>query len=395
MSSSTARTWPAILAVAAGWLAIMPSSILTLALRENEIDAPASQYSLILTAGWATAIAGTFVFGRLSDNLHGRAAATRVILIGCAAAIVLLNNALAETYSDKLLPVAWIALQIPVAAVVAIAMKFSARAHDGTSLSRASGYVGAAPALTLIIGSSIVTAVGDVELGFRVPAVIAVVMLLPFLVSDLRLPAIERPQVQRRSLISDWKTPWGRFLFAEFLSSSTVCAVTSYLVPYASTVIGTSDANLTAKTARALLIASASSILSSLLLGLRGRTASGNFRGYIAGTLLMTLGVATILVWRSITALTVGGAVIGLGFGFLNATELSLTKQLNPDDGRIGERLGIMTSVTTAPYVAVPATSAVLLATGAQSGLIAIFTVAAVASTAAMALMYSLHTRPA
>lgn len=389
MATST-RAWPAVLGVASGWLFITPSSVLTLALRTNEIGTPTQQYSLILTAGWGVVIAGTIAFGRLSDRLHGNATLLRIILIASATTAVLLNFALAGTYSTGLLAGLWVVLQVPVAAIVAIAMKIASQVqHDGT-LSRTSGYVGAMPPLTILAGSVIVQALGNTTRGFEVPAIIALVLLLPLLLGNLQLP--------HTPAITEAKThdsnAWRRFLSAEFLTSCTTAAVTSYLVPYAAYVVRTTERELASSTSAALAIASLLSAIGSLLLGRKIRSIGKNVSGYIMGAALMTIGVTGILIAPSTASLFIGGALIGFGFGYVNSTEFALTVQLNPDDDRIGGRLGVMTSVTTIPYVVVPAISSVLLTSGQRPGLILIFAFAGLACLAAVLIMMTLRKLP-
>ena len=368
---------------------ITPSSVLTLALRTNEIGTPTQQYSLMLTAGWGVVIAGTIAFGRMSDRLQGQAALLRTALVVCAAAAVTLNFALAQTFSTSLLAGLWVVLQIPVAAIVAIAMKVASQVQQDGMLSRTSGYVGAMPPLTVLAGSVIVQSLDTTVRGFQVPAIIALLLLLPLLLGHLQSPAAGATTVEGMGSHND--TSWRRFLSAEFLTACTTAAVTSYLVPYAAYVVRTRESELASSTSAALAVASLLSAFGSLLLGRKLRSIHRNISGYIVGAGLMTVGVAGILIAPSTLSLFIGGALIGFGFGYVNSTEFALTVQLNPDDGRAGERLGVMTSVTTIPYVAVPAVSSVLLTSGQRPGLILIFAFAGFASLAAMFIMVSLR----
>lgn len=388
MATST-RAWPAVLGVASGWLFITPSSVLTLALRTNEIGTPTQQYSLILTAGWGVVIAGTIAFGRLSDRLQGRATLLRLALVLFAATAVALNFALAQTYSTSVLAGLWVVLQIPVAAIVAIAMKVASQSQQDGALSRTSGYVGAMPPLTVLAGSVIVQSLDTTVRGFQVPAIIALVLLLPLLLGNF--DAQSAGSSSSAEQLDHDNAPWRRFLTAEFLTSCTTAAVTSYLVPYAAYVVRTKETDLASSTSAALAVASVLSAFGSLLLGRKLRSIHRNLTGYIVGAALMTVGVAGILVVPSTLSLFIGGALIGFGFGYVNSTEFALTVQLNPDDGRAGERLGVMTSVTTIPYVAVPAISSVLLTSGQRPGLILIFAFAGLSSLAAILIMVSLR----
>lgn len=378
------RSWPAVLAVGAGWLTVMPSSILTVALRMQEIDAPPVVYSLILTAGWAALIGAVSVFGRLSDRRRSDLPWIRRSLLVSIIATIVLNLALAETFSDTLLLVLWMLLQIPAAAIVAIAMTFAAQESEPTTLRRISAYVGATPLIAILFGSIGAQLVPDTQWGFRVPGLVGALLMLPFL-QTVHLGAIPAstaaglpPQNRRRG--------WRWFLLASFMTSWTTSAATSYLVPYASVVLGTETHELATQTSRILMVATLLSITSSLLLAPRALSGRFTAAGFPIGAALMTCGLLLIVLRPDTLALGIGASLSGFGFGLVNGVELHLIASFADERFGVGQRIGQLTSATTIPYIAVPLTTSALLAAGAQIGLTATFWLAAIASAAALVM---------
>lgn len=377
------RTWPALVAIGAGWLAVMPSSILSIALRLDEIDSPAFVYSITLTLGWAALIVGVNFFGRLSDRLLANSAGTRNIMLLCTALMLGFNWALSETYSDLLLPVLWVLLQIPVAAIVSFATTAAAESHGASASTRVSALVGATPLLATLLGSLIVQVVGESTWIFLLPAIVAAVALLPF--------ALQPPQkaAQLASVTNaqhETSRGWRWFLIASFFASWTTSATTSFLVPYAATVLGTPATTLASATSGILAGATMLSIAGSLALALRPRSQRLARRSFTIGAGLMAGGVALIIFLPSLQSLAIGGLLCGLGFGLVNGVELHIVQAFTAERGENGRRIGELTAVTTLPYVAVPAIGSVMLTINERLGLIGNFATAAVVSAVAVAV---------
>lgn len=373
-------TWPSILAVGGGWLAIMPSSFLTLALRIDEIDAPPLTYSLILTAGWGLLILGVGLFGRFADRRRADPALQRRVLLVSTLSVIALNVALSETYSDALLPALWVLLQIPAAAIVAIAMTSATAAHHGDAMRRTSAYIGAAPLTAILFGSAIVQFAQGTEWAFIIPSLFSAMTILPLIVTGIPAGETTPSEVGTTTVRNGWR--W--FLIASFLTSWTTSAATSYLVPYASVVLETPSAELANYSSLVLMLATLLSLASSLSLALGhiGRRLLNV--GFPVGAALMTLGL-TLVVWSpSLFTLGLGACVSGFGFGLVNGVELNFVRDYATERVGPGQRIGQLTSATTIPYVAVPLTTTLLLRTGEEPGLMSTFWIAAAASAVAL-----------
>ena len=373
-------TWPPILAVGGGWLAIMPSSFLTLALRIDEIDAPALTYSLALTAGWGVLILGVAMFGRFADRHHANAQLQRHVLLASVLVVVALNVALSETYSDALLPAQWVLLQIPTAAIVAIAMTSATAAHHGDALRRTSAYIGAAPLTAILFGSAIVQFSPGTEWAFIVPSLCSALAVLPLLIKGIPTAGATTPDVSRSTHRNGWR--W--FLVASFLTSWTTSAATSYVVPYARVVLDTPSAELANASSLILMLATLLSLVSSLSLALGHVGRQLLNVGFPIGAALMTLGIALVVWSPSLFTLGLGACISGFGFGLVNGVELNFVRDYATEHIGPGQRIGQLTSATTIPYVAVPLTTTLLIRTGEEPGLMSTFWIAAAASAVAL-----------
>ena len=375
--------WYAPLAVGGGWLAVMPNSILTLALRAHEIDAPWFVYSLILISGWATLIAAINVFGRIADRQRANARMIRVTLLVSALLLVALGLGLAETYSDLLLPALWALLQIPAAAIIAIGMTFATHEQDRKRLRVTSAIIGAMPLIAILLGSGIVQIAPTTAVAFRVPAIIAALVTLPFALTAHANPVSEvraESDVVRTSNERGWR--W--YLVTSFLTSWTTSATTSYLVPYASVHLRVRGDDLAIATSRILMAATVLSILGSLVLALGSERLPLPKARLPFGIALMTFGAALIPGVSNIEALAIGACFTGFGFGVVNGVELAYLREFAAHGRDTGRRIGTLTAATTIPYVAVPGVTAASQATSADTGLVATFWLAAVASFLAL-----------
>lgn len=108
--------------VLGGWLAIMPPTVLTLALRIDEWDGSPSTYANILAAGWLTMLLALVVSGRVSDRLFIRTG-SRSLLVRVGASLIAVSGVLlALAPNAGWLAAAWIFIQIPAAMVITSAL---------------------------------------------------------------------------------------------------------------------------------------------------------------------------------------------------------------------------------------------------------------------------------
>lgn len=389
--------------VLGGWLSIMPPSVVTLALRLREMDPSGlpSTYSVILASGWLACICGLIAFGHLSDLVLRRRGSRRLVIAGALPALGVTSVLLALSPTPLLLGAAWVAAQLPASALVAAS---SARVADDVPSGRrgiASGLVGGAPILALALGTVIVRAVGDdVAIGFVLPAVIGAVLALPLALSgdNARQSRSGRTPVRDSRYASGAVLlvgigAWIAFLSADFLLSIATSVTNGYLVPYAGSVVGIPADEVAAFTTGVVIVSACAALLASVAAGSvshSGRAATLIFG--LAG-LLMGIDLLILSARPSATALLICGVAFGAFFGAANGAELAAALALRGAAPTIGRDLGILTAVTSAPYVLVPGVATVLLAGDPVTGLRGLFAAASPIALAAGVVMMVLARR--
>jgi len=168
--------------VLGGWLSVLPPSVLTLALRTDEWNVSATMYANILAVGWLAMLISLVVTGRFNDSLEARTG-SRLLFVRAGAPLIAVSGVLlAIAPSFNWLFAVWIFAQIPAAMVVTAALAIGGDASPVNRRGIASGLVGAAPIVALLIGSLLVRVLGDsIALAFAVPALMGAVLAIPLM----------------------------------------------------------------------------------------------------------------------------------------------------------------------------------------------------------------------
>lgn len=371
------------LAVLGGWLAIMPASVLTIALRFREFDASGlpSQYSATLALGWLVLIAGLIGFGQAGDALERRGR-SRILLVRWAVPLVAISGiALAVASTPTELALAWTIAQLATAATVTSALALSGSTIQVASRGLLSGLIGAASIVALLIGSVVVRALQhDLALAFIACAAVGAVLATPLaLRPPVRLDS--GPNIDRRHTASThrrWLSAWALFTAASFLLSWTTSTTNSYVVLFVENVSATSAADVANVATRAVTFATIAAIIASILGGLvmRGRRSAAIM--WSAAAVVVALALVGLLARPSEGGIVGFATLFGAGFGLANGVELGLLLFLRHSPGKLGRDLGIFNSMTAVPYVLVPGVATAWLAGDPTAGVRGIFALASI-----------------
>lgn len=370
--------------VLGGWLAIMPPTVVTLALRLREFDPSGLPvlYSTILAAGWAAMIVALIGFGRLGDLVRERTG-SRALLARIGAPLMLVTGALlALAPSPGWLLVAWVLAQAPSAMVITTALAEAGEVVPTRNRGLTSGLIGAAPIVALFLGSAIVTGLsGALPVAFLVSSGIGAALALPLAFVQTPAPEVSASPGSPLSSVPGHAplTPsriWVAFLIGSFLLSWATSTANGFLVPYVQNVTDVADDAITRLSTSGVLVATLLATISSIVGGI---LAGGRRRGawlWSLAALACSVGLLVILTTPTTTGVLVTAAVFGIGFGLANGVELGVVLMLRTDPARLGRDLGLFTAVTTLPYVLVPALGTLLLTGSTISGLVELFTLA-------------------
>ena len=373
----------------------MPSTVITLALCIDQLTGTSgsSEYSLILGAGWLTLILALEVMGRLSDKLFVRTGNRSMLIWFGAIGTVLLGLAFASVNTLALTAIIWCALQFPAAAIVSTSLALSVHNGESPRQGLASGLVGGAPVFSVLIGSLLVTALElEPRTMFLATCILGAVAATPVaLKGKPASPLATNDSVAANQINVGFTTPsprnWRNFLIAAFLLSCSTSATNGYIIAYARNIL---DLDTTAATSLAgymVLIAATASITIGIVTGHFVRKARRVMVAYAVAAIITGLSIVLLLALPTSGSALVAALLFGLGFGAANGLEITIFKINHKDVSNAGKRLSTFTSVTTAPFVLVPAIAAVLMRSGHADGITQLWILGAVCAAAAALVM--------
>lgn len=390
------------LGVFAGWLIVMPATVLTLALRTDELSTQSgsTQYSLILGVGWVTLILALIIMGRFSDlQQRKRNSRRRAVVFGIVGSMAL-GFALSQANSLLALATTWCALQIPAAAIITSSLAIASSQSSSNQKGLVSGITGGAPVLALFVGTlfakSLEVSTASI---FLATSTLGAICALPLLARPKTpgkpnepMPSKELPNFTSTTTTKFWRN----FLIAAFLVSCTTASANGYLLIYATDVVKLSSEDATQLVTTMVLIASSASLIAGLITGRLAHSHKPATKTYAVAAAAVGLSIALLIIFPSTHTILIAGLIFGAGFGAANGLELTMYMNSFDDHTSAGDALGRFSSVTTAPYVIVPLIAAALLRDDDPSGINILWTGGALCALVAAVLMArSLRERPA
>lgn len=380
--------------VLGGWLAITAPGVVTIALRLWEFDPSGlpSTYALTLALGWLTLIAALVISGWIGDALQRRTS-TRTLLARVGVPLIAVGGVLlAIAPSPGALAVAWVLVQIPSAMVITTALAEGGEVVSPSRRGLTSGLVGAAPIVALLLGSIGVRVLSDsLTWAFVIPAIFGALVATPLMSVESReatADAIdETPDVEITK--SQFAAPaiWLAFLVGSFLLSWATATTNGFIVTFVQYVVDVLSTDVADISSLAAIVASALAVASSIGAGIFAAKRGRAIGLWIVSAVLCSLALLILVLTPTTVVVLIVAAVFGIAFGSANGLELSVVVLVREHRGRLGRDFGVLTSVTTVPFVLVPALATAVLRTDAASGVRLLFTLACVFSALAALIM--------
>lgn len=398
---SAALPWVVAAGMCAGWVAVLPSSALGIALRlkswHSGDDTSSADYSVIVLSAWVALIVSLVVAGRISDRLAERVGGQARLLLAGVGGVVVTSALLALAPDAVWTGIAWALLQIPAAIVISTSLGWGGQHVHGSRRNLMSGLTGAAPIVALIVGSLVVRSLESPSIGFVALGVIAAVLAVPILVTSRRTAPLVRdtdttPTPQVGAYLLTFTAVWIAVLIADFLLSVATAITNTYVVALVDSIISAAD-EVGSVASTAVLLASAIALIASVVSGLLSRNLRRAATSFAVGGLLLAVGVVVVLVWQTSAGLFVSAGLIGAGFGLANGAEMALVLTARLRDGDRGSDLGVLTAITSVPYVLVPLLAIVLASEASASGIRSLYLVAFVAAALAACVSGWIATR--
>lgn len=372
-----------------GWMAIMAPAVVTIALRLREFDPSGlpSFYALTLALGWLMMMAALVTSGFWGDAIRRRTA-SRAPLARIGVPLITVGGVLlALAPSPGWLLVIWIAVQIPSAMVITTALAESGDALPVSRRGLTSGLVGAAPIAALLLGSLGVRVLADsLAWAFIVPAVLGALLAAPLMFAG-QIPAHDdEPVASGPGIGARSSLLWPVFIVASFLLAWSTSTTNGFLVTFVQYPLRTPADDIAGLSTLTVVAASAVAMIASILAGTMsaGRPRTRWF--WTSAAAICGGGLLVLVLAPSQGTFLIAAICFGIAFGTANGVELAVVLLVRRDATRLGRDLGLITAVTTAPYVLVPAAATVLLADDPTSGVLTLFTLAGVVALLAAIL---------
>jgi MFS family permease len=379
--------------VLGGWLAILPPSVLTLALRKDEWSVSATTYANLLAVGWLTMLIALVVSGRLNDSLLSRTG-SRLLFVRVGAPLIAVSGVLlAIAPTVNWLFAAWIFAQIPAAMVITTALAVGGDTLPVNRRGIASGLVGAAPIVALLIGGFLVRALSDsLALAFVIPALIGAAFAMPLMREQSKPREVQNEAKNSNeaeiicvSAAQPVALIWVVFVVGSFMLSWTISTTNGFIVLFAQYSTDVVNSEVTAT--NVVITASALAVIASLIAGLVSKGQPRALFMWVTAAFLCGLALVVLLVSPTIMSLYISATLLGLGFGMANGVELAVVLMLRRARHHLGRDLGIFTAATTAPFVLVPLVASVMVREDTGIGLTSLFALGSAVAIAAGAVV--------
>lgn len=375
------------LGVLGGWLAVMAPAVVTIALRLREFDPSGlpSTYALILALGWLTMIIALLAAGVIGDGVHRRLS-TRTPLARIGVPLTAVGGVLlAIAPSPVWLAVVWAGVQVPSAIVITTAL---AEGGQEVSLRRrglTSGLVGAAPIIALLVGGITVRVLIDsLAWAFILPAVVGALVAAPLMLTGPGSAPAEMTEGDGIISVHGTQTSasalWLAFLTGSFLLAWATATTNGFLVTFVQYIVDVASDDVADLSSSAVIIASILAIVASITGGLLTAKRGNSVRLWTVAAALCALALSILLAAPTSRMFLVAACVFGIAFGAANGAEWSVVLSVRNRRERWGRDFGILTAVTSAPFVLVPALATVVLRTDAEDGVRLLFTLACIFS---------------
>lgn len=379
--SKTPRGYtPGLAAVNFGvYLALLTPVMVSMAFKIQHIDPVSTEASLglVMSIGAAFALVANPLVGRLSDRTTSRWGMRRPWILG--GAIVGLGGFLiiGVATSVWMVLLAWCLVQASMNAVLAAANATLPDQVPVSSRGKVSGIIGITTPIGILAGSFIVNFLpGDFE-RFVVPAVIALILVIVFVLvlQDRRLT--EKPA--ERFTVG---TFFGSFVFnprkhpdfgwtwlTKFFVMFGYAGIATYLPLYLITKFGLDEQGAVGTILLANLASMAAMAISSPLGGFLSDKI-GKRRPFVAvAGVIMVVGLVILAVAPDVTTVVVAQAIIGLGAGSFLSVDLALATEVLPNPADTAKDLGVLNIANALPQSIAPAIAPAIIALGAATPL--------------------------
>ncbi|KRA25046.1 hypothetical protein ASD65_11880 [Microbacterium sp. Root61] len=363
------------------YLALLTPVMVSMAFKVQHISATPEQATgnlgMIMGVGALFALLANPLAGRLSDRTTSRWGMRRPWILG--GSLVGLGGfiIIGAASSVWVVLIAWCLVQAAMNSVLAAANATLPDQVPAGNRGKVSGIVGITTPIGILSGSFLVNFISDDFARFVVPAVIATVLAVLFVLvlKDRRLE--EKPtqkftvgQFFGSFVFNPRKHPdFGWTWLTKFLVMFGYAGIATFL-PFYLTEKFQLDEQAAIST---ILIANMASMAAMLISAPIGGILSdkiGKRRPFVAiAGLIMVVGLVVLAFAPDLTMVIVAQAIIGFGAGSFMSVDLALATQVLPNPNDVAKDLGVLNIANALPQSIAPAIAPAIIAFGATTAL--------------------------
>jgi MFS family permease len=357
------------------WLALLPATQVTLALRVAQI-APghkAAVLSLVLAVGAAVALVAQNIFGALSDRTTSRFGMRRPwIAVGAVAGVASLGF-LATALSVGLLVLAWALTQLAFNILLAGLNPVLPDQVPSAQLGRVSAVTGLTQQLGVVGGAFLAQLfLPDLTLAIAIPGIfcLAGVGIFLFVLPDRRLARSERRPWRISALArAYWVNPRKAPDFAwawlsRFLVMCGNYTLLSYQAYFLMSRFGYTKATIGPVVFKVLLINTVAVVGASIAFGAVSDRLRRRKLFVMISAAILALAEVLAACSHSLPAFLAAAAIAGTATGCYLSVDLALVAEVLPSRADAGKDMGVFHLANVLPQTLVPAVAPVFLAIG-------------------------------
>lgn len=373
---------PSLAAVNFGvFLALLTPVLVSMAFKVQHISATPEEATgnlgLIMGVGALFALIANPLAGRLSDRTTSRWGMRRPWILGGAIVGVGGFMLIGVATSVWVVLIAWCLVQAAMNAVLAAANATLPDQVPAAGRGKVSGIVGITTPLGILGGSFLVNFLSDDFSRFVVPAVIALILAVLF-VLVLKDRRLEHKPAQRLTVgqffgsfvFNPAKHPdFGWTWLTKFFVMFGYAGIATFLPFYLTEQFQLDEQNAISTILLANVASMAAMMISSPLGGFLSDKI-GKRRPFVAvAGLIMVVGLVVLAFAPNVATVIVAQAIIGFGAGSFFSVDLALATQVLPNPDDTAKDLGVLNIANALPQSIAPAIAPGIIALGAATAL--------------------------
>lgn len=358
------------------WLALLPATQVTLALKVNQIDpaGKAATLSLVLGVGSFIALVAQNVFGALSDRTTSRWGMRKPWLLAGMITGVASLFLLSSAGSVVVLVFAWGATQLTFNILLAGLNPVIPDQVPRRQLGRVSGWVGITQSLAAVGGAYLAQLfLPNLTMAILLPGVLVVVsiVILLFVLRDRTVRKEELPKFNLLLFVKAfWTSPrkapdfalawWSRFLVT--FGNVTLA---SYQVFFLLDRFGFTPANIGTAVLTTTIVLTVTTVVTSVVVGAISDKLQRRKLFVLISAVIIAVAHILAAVAPSFGVFVIAIGIAGLANGVYLAVDQALIAEVLPSRKNVAKDMGVLHLANVLPQTLVPVLAPLFLAIGA------------------------------